>query len=415
MIARVARFELVTLLRRPVYLILAVGLPLIGLLVMSLVAARPPDLEMPGAGEGERALEAEGYVDLAGLLVDLPPNLPRGVLMAFPDETRARQALARGEIAAYYVVSPDYLESGDLIYVHPTLNPIASAGDQSWTIRRALLINLLNGDAQLADQIWDPLAVETTDLAAVQTGVAGDCPHPGADCRDQPFLRYIPTFMLVFTFVALTNGASLLMRSVGREKQNRVMEILTSSITPVELMGGKIIGLGIATLLGFATWMLCAGIALQRSGALHSLPSGFALPTGLVPWSAVFFLLGFALFASLMAGIGALVPNLKETTQASWLVMGPMLVGYMVGIFAIDTPHSALMVALSLFPITSPMVMVQRLSIGGVPGWQPTVSAILLLGAVILAMGFAGRLFRAQHLLSGQSFSIRRLLAALRT
>lgn len=414
-IALVARYELANLLRHPGYLILAFGLPLAGLLAATLVGRRQPELGLTGPVQsGPEELVREGFVDSAGLIDSLPGDVPAGLLAEYPDEARAMQALSQGEIAAYYLVPQDYLATGELIYVHPTLNPIATTGDQSWMIRRALLVTLLDGDAGLSDLIWNPMVLERRDLGAAQTGQSGDCSHPGAECRDQPVLRLIPTFLLVFFFVALTNGASLLIRSVSREKQSRVVEILTSSMTPLQLMGGKVIGLGSATLLGFAAWMAAAGTALQRSGVMQSLPPGFAFPAGLLPWSVVFFLLGFALFASLMAGIGALVPNLKETTQASWLVMGPMLVGYMVGIFAIDAPHSALMVALSLFPFSSPMVMVQRLSVGGVPAWQPAIAAILLVAAVAFAARLAGRLFRAQNLLSGQSFSLRRLSAALR-
>lgn len=305
-----------------------------------------------------------------------------------------------------------YVEAGELIYVHPSLNPLASDG-QEWIMRRTLLLNLVGGSPELLDQIWNPVDLERIDLMALEAGMGGDCQRPGADCESNVLIQLMPMIILIFFFVALTNGSALLMRSVSGEKQNRVIEILASSVSPLQLMAGKIIGLGIATLLGFIAWLLAAIVAFKFSKATLFFPEGFAIPGALLPWAVVFFLLGFGLNGSIMAGIGALVPNIKETTQASWLVMAPMLVGYMVGLFGIEKPHSALMTVLSLFPLTSPLVMVQRLTVGGVPAWQPVAAAVLLGIAVLLAVKASAKLFRAHHLLSGQPFSIKRFRTAL--
>jgi ABC-2 type transport system permease protein len=355
-------------------------------------------------------LEMEGYVDRADLIGSVPEGLP---LTEFKTEEQARQALSAGEVAAFYIVPEDYVVSGEFVYVHPSVNPLAT-DRQDWIMRRTLLFNLLGAAPELTELIWNPMALEVTDLAAIEAGAEGDCSRPGANCESNYLIGLVPMFVMVFFFIALTNGSALLIRSVSAEKENRVIEILTSSVSPLQLMAGKIAGLGIGTLLAFGFWVLATGIALQIGRPALELPEGFGFPSSLLPWSMLFFLLGFGLYASLMAGIGALVPNIKETTQASWLVMGPMLVGYMVGIFGIERPHSVLMTVLSLFPMTSPLVMVQRLTVGGVPAWQPVLAAVLLVLTIGLAVRAAARLFRAHHLLSGQSFSPRRLITALR-
>lgn len=203
------------------------------------------------------------------------------------------------------------------------------------------------------------------------------------------------------------------MRNVSSEKQNRMIELLTSSLSPLQVMAGKIAGLGLATLIAFAMWVLSAAIAIRLADTVQYFPAGFAVPSELVPWAVAFFLLGFALYGSLAAGVGALVPNLKESTAAAWLIMAPLLVGYMIGLFGSETPHSPLMTALSLFPLSSPMVMVLRLSVGGVAGWQPLVSVAGLALSVVAAVWMAARLFRAHNLLSGQTFSVRRVAQAL--
>ena len=408
----VLKYELVTLLRKPAYLIIAFGMPLVGVLVLGGINLSQSGSQSEGGADTDpQELQVEGFVDKSGIINTLPDDLPEGILIEFSDETRAAQALSEGRIAAYYVVPADYLAMGELIYVHPSLNPLTT-DRQDWTMRHTLLLNLVGGDAALMEWVLDPVALEETNLAAIEAGTSGDCARPGMDCDASPLVRLLPMFVMVFFFIAFTNGAALLIRSVTGEKQNRLIEILASSVDPLHLMTGKILGLGIGTLLGFGAWVLAAIAALQLSQP--NLPTEFEVPGSFLPWAIVFFLLGFTLYASLMAGIGALVPNIKETTKASWLVIGPMMVGYMIGIFAMQHPHGPLMTALSLFPLTSPLNMVQRLTAGGVPGWQPALAAVLLAISVFLAIRISARFFRAHHLLSGQPFSTKVIISALR-
>ena len=146
---------------------------------------------------------------------------------------------------------------------------------------------------------------------------------------------------------------------------------------------------------------------------LFNLPAGFQIPPSLLAWGLVFFLLGYALYASLMAGAGALVPKLKEATQAMWVVMMPIFAGYILGFFVADDPHGTLATGLSLFPLTSPIMMIMRLTVGGVPLWQPLLAVGLLVLTTILVVRVVAGMFHAQNLLSGQSFSARRFASAL--
>lgn len=408
----VLKYELSTLLRKPGFLILAFGFPLIGVLVLSGINLIKSGSEAESeADSASQELQVEGFVDRSGLIETLPEDLPEGILIEFADEEQAAHALSADQISAYYVVPSDYLDTGELVYVHPSLNPLAS-DRQDWIMRHTLMLNLVGGDAELMDWILDPVALEETNLAAIEAGAAGDCARPGMDCDSNPIIGFLPMIVMVFFFIAFTNGSALLIRSISGEKQNRLIEILASSVDPLQLMAGKILGLGIGALLAFAMWLVAAFAALRLSQP--NLPVEFEIPGSFLPWAIVFFLLGFTFYASLMAGVGALVPNIKETTKVSWLVIGPMMVGYLIGIFSMERPHNPLMTALSLFPVTSPLNMVQRLTTGEVPGWQPAVAAVLLLIAVFVALRAAARLFRAHNLLSGQPFSPKVLIRALR-
>lgn len=284
-------------------------------------------------------------------------------------------------------------------------------------MRRTLLVNLLGGDATLADKVWNPMDLKVTNLAPkpqYDRYADEDCSSPGPACESNILVQYIPFIMAILFYMFITMGSSLLIRNVSGEKENMVMEILMLSVHPRQLLTGKLIGLGIASLLPTMAWLGAGYIILRLGGGVLNLPIELTIPPSLLVWGIVFFILGYAVYASLMAGAGALLPNMKEITQATWVIMMPLIVGYMVALMASgEAPHAALPVALSLFPLTAPVVMIMRLTIGGVPLWQPLLAVGLMVLTAIFVVRSVARMFRAQALLSGQPFSARRFTKAL--
>jgi ABC-2 type transport system permease protein len=220
--------------------------------------------------------------------------------------------------------------------------------------------------------------------------------------------------MAILFYMFITMGSSLLIRNVSGEKENQVMEILMLSIDPRQMLTGKLIGLGIASLLPTIAWLGASYIILRLGGGVLNLPAELTIPSTLLAWGIIFFILGYIVYASLMAGAGALLPNMKEISQATWVVMIPLFVGYIVALMASgEAPHGALPTALSLFPLTAPIVMMMRLTIGGVPLWQPFMAVGLMALTAVFVVRAVSRMFRAQALLSGQPFSARRFANAL--
>jgi ABC-2 type transport system permease protein len=232
-------------------------------------------------------------------------------------------------------------------------------------------------------------------------------------CESNLLIRYLPMIMLVLFYIFIMTGSSLLLSNISAEKENRVIEILVLSISPWQILTGKIIGLGIVGLLQMTAWVGTMYVLLRIGGGTFNLPVGFEIPPSLLAWGLVFFLLGYAVYATLMAGAGALVPNLKETAQVAWVVMMPIFASYLVGLFVIEDPHGRLATGLSLFPLTSPTMMMMRLTVGGVPLWQPLIAVALLVLTAILVLRAVAGMFHAQNLLSGQSFGVRRFYGAL--
>jgi ABC-2 type transport system permease protein len=415
----VLRHELLTTVRRPSFLLVAFGIPLLAILALLGVTIFRGNSSgsgvVPSDAAGATELEVQGYVDERGLISVIPRDIPRGYLVAYPDEQQALAAMEAGEITAYYLVPKDYVETGNLVIVSPDPSPFPQH-QQDWVMRWTLLVNVLGGDAELAQRVMNPVNLRVTDLTPEpQNSASGDqeCSKPGMTCEPNLLIRYLPMIMLVLFYIFITTGSSLLLRSISAEKENRVMEILMLSLSPLQVLAGKIIGLGIAGFLQMAAWVGTVYVSLRIGGQTLNLPPGSHIPPSLLIWGLVFFLLGYAVYASLMAGAGALVPTLKETTQATWVVMLPIFAGYLVGLFLIEEPHGMVATGLSLFPLTSPVLMIMRLTIGGVPVWQPPLAAGLLALTAVFVVRLVARMFHAQNLLSGQSFSVRRFYGAL--
>jgi len=401
----VLRHEIITILRRPSFLFAIFGIPIIGSLVFIIAGQLSKGTSsqniLTQLISSPTTIQAEGYVDHSGIIKEIPASVQPGLLVAFPDETSARNAVVNGEIAAYYIISSDYLQSGKIVYVSSEFNPIGSSG-QSGLLGWILDVNLLGGNAMLATLANGPANVNKVSLSTAPQR------------EESNMLTYfLPYGVTMLFYIVILSAASLLLSSVAKEKENRVMEILMVSLTPRQLLTGKIVGLGLVGLLQTITWVGTGRILLARGGTTFNLSSAFQLPVSFMVWGLVFFILGYAVYASLMAGLGSMVPNLREASQATLLVIFPLIIPIFLINVLIDEPHSLLSTIMSLFPLTSPVAMMTRLAAGDVPIWQILLAAALLVLTVILVIRAVARMFQAQSILSGQPFSSKLFINAL--
>ncbi len=397
----VLKYELTTILTRPSFLIMAIGIPVATFLIFSGVSAfnrRSPG-QLADIFSGSETMNIEGYVDAGGFIAQLPSGTEQ-LLKAYSTEDAARQALSQEDISAYYIIPNDYLETGEVIYVRSDFNPLAGE-DQSKIMDWVLTVNLL-GDENLAMLTRQPMTLHQTSLS---TEVQRD--------EDNALTFFVPYMVTIIFYVVILMSSSLLLKSVTTEKENRMIETLLTSVTPLELLQGKIIGLGVAGLIQTVVWVGTGSLLLKFSGQTMNIPAGFELPPSFLAWGVVFFILGYAVNASLMAGMGALMPNMKESSQATFIVIAPMLIPMFLITVLIEDPHGALSLGLSLFPLTSPIAMMTRISAGGVPLWQLLLACALLGATVVIVVRMVARMFHAQTLLSGQAFSSKRYFKAL--
>lgn len=413
--------ELRTTFSRPSYLVFAFGVPLLAVVVMGgirfIQGRTTPASGMSTNSTPTYHIEKEGFVDYSGLIQTISEDM-QGDLIPFDNETQAKQALQADDISAFYIIPADYIERGKVQYVYPDDKPYLSDGQQ-WVIKRTLMLNLLSGDEELTDQIWNPIwQLDTRKFTpGIQetTSSEEECNRPGAACESNELVHLMPSIMVAFFFMTFMSSSSMLFNSIGAEKENRTIELLMVSINPRQLLTGKITALGAAGLIQTIVWLTAIYILFNLGGNTLQLPDGFVFPVEIMVWGLVFFLGGFGLYASLMAGAGALVPKMKEAGIASFLAMIPLFLGYVAGLLAplAGVAHSSFLVFLSFFPFTSPTVMIMRLTNSIVPFWQVLISSCLLFVTAFFVLRLVGAMFHAQNLLSGQPFSTKRYLLAL--
>lgn len=401
----VLRNEVITILTRPSYLFALFGIPVIAAVVFVIAGQFSKGFSAPSLFtqliSGSQAVQAEGYVDQSGIIKQVPASVPTDSLLAFPDEAAAKQALTRGEISAYYIIPPGYIQSGEITCIRSDSASLRSS-NQSATLEWIINVNLLGGDEQLASRINGPANVQKMPLAAA--------PQREESNLLTFFLPYAVT--MIYYFIILSS-ASLMLSSVAKEKENRVMEVLMVSVTPRQLLTGKIIGLGLIGLLQTIIWVGTGRLLLARGSTMFNLSAAFQLPTSFLVWGLIFFVLGYAVYASLMAGLGSLVPNMREASQATIMVIFPLIIPIFLINVLIEEPHSLISTVLSIFPLTSPVAMMTRLAAGGVPTVQLLLAAALLLGTAILVVRTVAHMFHAQSILSGQPFSRKVFINAL--
>lgn len=248
---------------------------------------------------------------------------------------------------------------------------------------------------------------------------------------------------LIMMFIIIYGG--FVMRSVIEEKTSRIIEVIISSVKPFQLMMGKIIGTSLAGVTQFAIWIISASLLLflvfvffgvdlsVLSNSTHLAPGMaqnispmdediqlYAIEFIKIPWFmlitffVLYFILGYLIYSSIYAAIGAAVDNETDTQQFIFPIILPLMLAIYIGFFSVfSNPHGPIAVGFSLFPLTSPIVMLMRLpggiGEGGVPIWQLITSIVLLIGTFIGIVWLAAKIYRVGILMYGKKPSYKEL------
>ena len=244
---------------------------------------------------------------------------------------------------------------------------------------------------------------------------------------------------LLFMFIIIYGN--MIMRSVIEEKTSRIIEVIISSVKPIQLMLGKIIGTSLAGITQFIIWLIIGGLLMSIVSVFFGIniseiqtphqemvqeaiknpelnmqvqnfiTAFFNMPLlNLVIAFILFFIGGYLLYSSLYAAIGAAVDNETDTQQFMLPIIMPLMLAVYVGIFTVvEDPHGTISTVFSFFPLTSPVVMIMRIPFG-VPIWQQILSFLILIATFIFTVWFAAKIYRVGILMYGKKPSYKELI-----
>jgi ABC-type Na+ efflux pump permease subunit len=219
----------------------------------------------------------------------------------------------------------------------------------------------------------------------------------------------VPLFTLMLVFMAIMSSAPYMLHSVIEEKQQRIAEVLLGSMSPFQLMTGKLLGAAGAGLTVVAVYAVMAAFAASRYGV------GSVLTPLLIVMALADVLLALVMFGSLFLAAGATATEIKEAQG----LMTPLMLIVFLPMMALSqlltNPDGQLATALTLFPLTAPMILPLRLATTSVPVWQIVTSITGALATTVIVVWLAGRIFRIGILSQGRAPKLRELVQWMRS
>jgi ABC-2 type transport system permease protein len=391
----IARREYLVNFRRRSFLLTAFGVPAFSLIMMFVIFSLT---ESTYTGTGQ--LGTIGYVDQSGVL-DLAVERPEEYV-SFADTEAAQVALLAGEVGAYFVVPEDFMRQGR-VEAYAAENVPEGIQDQFDAFVHANLM------AQAPSQFPTARLIAPMDLTVVELATGNELDSEAAFVA-----KFLTPFIFAFILLMAVNTTSqFLMSGVVEEKENRMMEILLTSCTPLEMLWGKLLGLGALGLTQVALWA-AAGYGLVRLQADSAFAQAVHIPADYVAISLAYLILGYFLSAAIMAGIGAAVTAEQEGRSVAGLLTLPAVLPFLLLMTFIENPNGTVPVILSLFPLTAPVSMLMRMPMTAVPAWQLGLSLALMAASVLVMVWLAASIFRIGLLMYGKRLSPRAILTAIR-
>ena len=334
-----------------------------------------------------------------------------GAVQVFGDREAGIAALQDGRVDDLFIIPADYVQSGRIEWLH-TDTGLSSiiAGDESEDRVYALVLQALTStdlSATRIERLQDPLNLtryEVTPAGDVTAEEAG----PILTLFTVPFLSAWIMIMVIF----MVSGN--LLQSVSEEKENRVAEVLITSVSPLALMTGKVLGLGATGLVQVGIWLVTLAVAVPRIVSAFPDIGDLSLAPGLAAAIVVFFLAGYFVFAVVMAGISAATVSAREASSLSTIVLLPALTPLVLATLISLAPNGAFARILTFIPFTAPATMMIRLGVTDVAFWEVALSLGVTIASGLALLWLSARVFRAGILIYGQRMTLRRLWLALR-
>ncbi len=416
----VIKREYLTRVRTKGFIISTVGFPLlsVGLFAITIaIATRKPDHPLK--------------ISIVDYLGGLSPQILVGLNEKLPDESlrfqlvrawdrpasekAAQEELTRqvrdGQLDGYLEVPKDILDGKEASFHTLNTNDFQADRAIGRAVNNAVIARRLTDRGVHVDNLNEIMHVgELTLVKVTKTGESKE--------NNQSYLVQISVVMLLY--ITLLVYGVMTMRSVLEEKTNRIVEILASSIKPFHLLTGKILGVAGVASTQYLIWVGTAALvsaygaaagAAFRPGA--AAPS-FHLPTAYLVYPLIFFLVGYFLYASLYATLGSMVSSEEDLQQVQMPVTMLLVACFVLFPVIQRAPNSPLAIALTMFPFSSPVLMVCRIMVETPPFWQIALSLAICLATTLGVIQVSAKIYRVGILMYGKRPSLVELVRWLR-
>ena len=397
----VLRYEFLTMIRRVGFIVVTLIVPLAG--ILAIVAYQI----ITGTIEPSVEVTNIGYIDEVGSFDEY--TVQGDVeLVQYNTVAQANEALVQEEIEQYVIVTPEYLNTG-IINIYTLEKQLEPPPEITAAVKDFLSSNMLAGkvtDATIR-LVNAPLGIasirltETGDIAPEQGGFGN---------------LLIPSIFGILLVLSISFSSSYLLQGLGDEKENRLIEVLLSSVSTRQLIIGKVLGMGAAGLLQIVIWVICAPILLNvASVSIGGFLSTLEITPLLFIMFIVYFILGYFLFAIIFVAIGAVTPSAREGQQLApiftLLSVSPLWFASAIIFF----PNNPAMIALTIFPFTAPVTLMMRLGITEVPAWQILTSIAVLVVCVVGGLFLTAKIVRTFLLMYGKRPSLGTIIRSIRS
>ena len=348
-----------------------------------------------------------GYVDHSGLLAaGLLPKLEEGEEMVemrlFPDQETAMAALEAGEIQAFDIIPENFLQTRKVDLYYWDKYPDNSVLRDFDNFVRANL--LPDGANPLQNRIIEgtKLTIESVDGKRTFNNELG-------------FISVLfPMAVAMFFIFAVMGASGYFLQAITDEKENRTMEIAVTSVSPLQLIAGKSVGLVSVALTQIGIWMISIAAAWLIAYQMFEELRGIKLPWDVLLIFLAFFIPSFALIGGLMAAIGGAVTELQEGQQIAGILNLLFTFPLFLSAIVFADPNSPLLIFLSFWPTTSFLTINLRWGFTIIPLWQIALSWIILVLSASGTVWVAARIFRIGMLRYGQRMSLKAVINAIR-
>lgn len=309
------------------------------------------------------------------------------------DESSAKAAFDKGEIQAYFLISENYLSTGEVTYI----SGVKTGENVSSDFGDFILMNILKGQPEArVNRIIAGNSMTIRSLDGTR------------EMNENNWMTVVTPILAGILFIVVVNiSGNYLLQAVVEEKENRTIEILVTSVSPTQLMAGKVLGNLAVGLTQLFTWLLFAVLALMIAPRFLPIGQPPKIEVNDMLLMAGTLIPAFVMVAAIMGAIGATATEAREAQQISGWVTIPLIIPLWFVTTIMFNPNSPLSVGMSLFPLTAPIALPMRAAFTQVPAWQIVMVITMLCLLAIFSLWLAGRIFRLGMLRYGKRVRLR--------